>query len=268
MSGCFPAARARPPHVDGGRESRRVRRRLVRLRPPLEPPARSAARGTGHVHIGSIATTLQPGEAEVTAALRRARTTRDDLVRPERAAVDHGRADTVRARVEELVALADVVKCSEDDISWLYPGRGGVRGHGRWAGLGAALTVVTLGGAAWRGGRPPARRRPTRPDPSTSSTLSVPGTPFMAGLVSGCWTTGCSVGPAPGRGFAPPAWPRSPLRSAVPSRRAGSPCVAPAPTHPPGTRSRRKGRARRRRQAPESSDALPSPRGALIASST
>ena len=34
-----------------------------------------------------------------------------------------GGVDEVRARVEELVALSDVVKCSEDDIDWLYAGR-------------------------------------------------------------------------------------------------------------------------------------------------
>ncbi len=56
------------------------------------------------------------------------------------------------ARVEELVALADVVKCSEDDIAWLYAGQAASEVMARWAGLGAALVVVTLGGdgVTWR----------------------------------------------------------------------------------------------------------------------
>ena len=34
-----------------------------------------------------------------------------------------GSADEVRPRVEELVALSDVVKAREDDIDWLYAGQ-------------------------------------------------------------------------------------------------------------------------------------------------
>ena len=51
----------------------------------------------------------------------------------------------MRARVEGLVALSDVVKCSEDDIAWLYGSESPSAVMARWAALGSALTVVTLG---------------------------------------------------------------------------------------------------------------------------
>ena len=115
--------------------------------PPVQLPE-----GTTHVHIGSIGTTLTPGDAEVTAAcgtlLCAAGTVSyDPNVRP----TIMGSADAVRPRVEELVALSDVVKCSEDDIEWLYPGESPSQVMARWAALGAGLTVVTLGarGVTW-----------------------------------------------------------------------------------------------------------------------
>ena len=107
---------------------------------------------TRHVHTGSIATTLLPGAAEVTHALRRGRdlgtTSYDPNIRP----TIMGTPDQVRPRVEELVAVSDVVKCSEDDLAWLYPALSASEVMARWCTLGAALTVVTMGGAGvtWR----------------------------------------------------------------------------------------------------------------------
>jgi fructokinase len=57
-----------------------------------------------------------------------------------------GSPDDVRPQIEAFVALADVVKASDEDIAWLYPDRFVPDVLRHWALLGASLTVVTRGG--------------------------------------------------------------------------------------------------------------------------
>ncbi len=153
--------------------------------PPVELPP-----GTGHLHTGSIATTLQPGETEVTAAVHRARQHGTVSYDPNMRPTIMGDVAGVLPRVEELVALSDLVKCSEDDIAWLYPGDDASTVMAHWAGLGASLTVVTLGGEGvlWRAasgeeGSAPARIK------DVVDTVGA-GDSFMAGLVSGLLDAG------------------------------------------------------------------------------
>ena len=73
--------------------------------------------GTGHVHTGSIGTVLQPGAQSVTDGPVRGPRARHGVLRPQHPPQDHGRARAVRARVEELVRLSDVVKASGDDLA-------------------------------------------------------------------------------------------------------------------------------------------------------
>ncbi|HYN66382.1 MAG TPA: carbohydrate kinase [Ornithinibacter sp.] len=148
--------------------------------PPVQLPE-----GTGHLHIGSIGTTLRPGDEEVTAAVHLARAAGTISYDPNMRPTIMGSPDAVRGRVEELVALSDVVKCSEDDIEWLYPGSSPSEVMGRWAGLGAALTVVTLGprGVTWRAATGEEDSEPAQ-DIAVVDTVGA-GDSFMAGLVSG-----------------------------------------------------------------------------------
>ncbi len=154
--------------------------------PKVELPA-----GTAHVHTGSIATTLRPGEVEVTAALVRARpgatTSYDPNVRP----TIMGAADVVRAHVEELVAFSDVVKASDEDIAFLYPGRSASEVMSRWAQLGPGLVLVTLGnhGVTYRvSGTGEEGHQPARAD-IVVDTVGA-GDSFMAGLISGLLDSG------------------------------------------------------------------------------
>lgn len=97
------------------------------------------------VHVGSVATMLEPGDAQVLALVRAARPraliTYDPNIRP--SLVDD--PTRVRARVDDLLALADVVKASDEDLHWLAPGRDAVEIAREWVARGPALVVVTLG---------------------------------------------------------------------------------------------------------------------------
>ncbi|MER6119182.1 carbohydrate kinase [Streptomyces sp. NPDC001743] len=99
-----------------------------------------------HVHTGSIATVSEPGATTVVAALESLRAAAtvsyDPNVRPELMG-DHGAA--VR-RAELCVALSDVVKASDEDLEWLYPGEDPVRAAERWLAAGPAVVLVTRGG--------------------------------------------------------------------------------------------------------------------------
>ncbi|WP_449385837.1 carbohydrate kinase family protein [Cellulomonas soli] len=100
----------------------------------------------GLVHTGSIAAVLRPGADQVAAWLHEAKATAtvtyDPNVRPS-LMTDH--ADAL-ARAEGLVALADVVKVSDEDLAWLYPGVEPAAAAARWLTRGPALVVVTAGG--------------------------------------------------------------------------------------------------------------------------
>ncbi len=192
--------------------------------PPVQLPE-----GTTHVHTGSIATTLEPGEAEVTDALRRARpaatVSYDPNVRP----TIMGAPDAVRARVEELVGLSDVVKCSEDDLEWLYPGDTPSAVMARWLDLGACLTVVTLGGqgVTWRTAAGEEATEGARVK-DVVDTVGA-GDSFMAGIVSGLLDLGLLGGAdardrlrAAGLDEVNPAIDRALATSGVTVRRAGA----------------------------------------------
>ncbi|MBD7956761.1 carbohydrate kinase [Microbacterium sp. Sa4CUA7] len=107
---------------------------------PWEAPAAPV------VHTGSIASILRPGADAVEAALRAVRAdavvTFDPNVRPS-LVTD---ADDARARVARLVALADVVKVSGEDLDWLHPGRDHRDIAREWLAAGPSLVVVTEGG--------------------------------------------------------------------------------------------------------------------------
>lgn len=192
--------------------------------PPVQLPP-----GTAHLHTGSIATTLRPGEAEVTAAVHRARETGTVSYDPNVRPTIMGGVGEVRPRVEELVGLSDVVKCSEDDIEWLYPGESFSAVMARWTGLGAAFTVVTLGGSGvtWRTASGEEGSAEARVK-DVVDTVGA-GDSFMAGLVSGLLDAGLlGGGDARGRLRAAtlddvaPAIERALATSGVTVRRAGA----------------------------------------------
>jgi len=111
------------------------------LRPLSRPPA-----GVRHVHLGSIGAVTAPGDFAVralAAELRAGATVSyDPNIRP---ALLGPRQEAV-AQVEACVALSDLVKASDEDLSWLYPGEPPESVAERWRALGPGAVFVTFGG--------------------------------------------------------------------------------------------------------------------------
>lgn len=97
------------------------------------------------LHTGSIATFLDPGAKAVKALLEQAHKhcaiTYDPNIRPSLLG-SHAEA---KATFEELVYLTDVVKLSDEDAYWLYPGKTLDETAAHILRLGTGLAVITKG---------------------------------------------------------------------------------------------------------------------------
>jgi fructokinase len=99
------------------------------------------------VHAGSLALTMPPGADVLQRLLAEARPAMTVSYDPNCRPLLMGSPDTVRDRIEGLVALADVVKASADDLAWLLPGRPPEQVAESWLATGPSLVVITLGPA-------------------------------------------------------------------------------------------------------------------------
>ncbi|MEV6794060.1 carbohydrate kinase [Streptomyces sp. NPDC051320] len=136
-----------------------------------------------HVHTGSIATALAPGADQVFNSLHALRTSATVSYDPNPRPALLRSAERERDRVEQIVALSDVVKASEEDLAWLRPGEDPDKTAAHWARNGPALVVLTLGAngarAWWRHGC-----RDIPPIPVQVMDTVGAGDAFMAALTS------------------------------------------------------------------------------------
>lgn len=99
------------------------------------------------VHTGSIAAFLPPGGDAVLDLVRRHHDTATISYDPNARPQLMGEPSAARARVETLVALAHVVKVSDEDLAWLAPGQDPAEVAADWLARGPAVVVVTRGPA-------------------------------------------------------------------------------------------------------------------------
>jgi fructokinase len=99
-----------------------------------------------HVHVGSIATALEPGATQVSRIVSQSRQQATVSFDPNLRPAILGSPDPHRPGVEALVGLSDVVKASDEDLAWMYAGTPVDEVLHRFAALGPALVVCTLGG--------------------------------------------------------------------------------------------------------------------------
>ncbi len=150
-----------------------------------------------HVHTGSIGATLEPGGAKVVDLVRRARGTATVSYDPNVRPTLMGSPEEVLGRVEDLVSLSDVVKASDEDLEWLYPGVPVEATLRRWVGLGPSLVVCTRGALGAYAVLRSSRDLLVVPHRSVTVADTVgAGDSFMAGLVSGLTDAGLLGGAA------------------------------------------------------------------------
>jgi fructokinase len=143
------------------------------------------------LHTGSLATALSPGASAVRLLLERERErgrvtlSYDPNVRPALL----GDAPGARPEIEELVALADVVKVSDEDLAWLYPGESAEDVARRWLSRGPALVVVTRGEKGVYAVSPRLEIGRDAATVQVADTVGA-GDAFTAGLLDGLATAG------------------------------------------------------------------------------
>ncbi|MBT2514918.1 carbohydrate kinase [Arthrobacter sp. ISL-30] len=153
--------------------------------------------GATLLHTGSIATMLQPGAAAVLAAVEYAHPATtisfDPNCKPSIIS-DRGYA---RAQAERFVALADVVKASDEDLEWLYPETDPLESARRWFHLGGdggpAVVVVTRGATGPWGITAAGETQAPAPRVQVADTVGA-GDSFMAALLSGLVDRGLAGG--------------------------------------------------------------------------
>ncbi|MDI3193874.1 PfkB family carbohydrate kinase [Pseudarthrobacter sp. AL07] len=144
--------------------------------------------GTTLLHTGSIATMLAPGAAAVLAAVEYAHPAATISFDPNCRPSIITDVDYARQQAEKFVTLSDVVKASDEDLEWLYPGVGVLESARRWLSLGGsegpALVVVTRGAAGPWGITAAGEAAIDAPRVEVADTVGA-GDSFMAALLSG-----------------------------------------------------------------------------------
>lgn len=144
--------------------------------------------GTTLLHTGSIATMLAPGAAEVLSAVERAHPSATISFDPNCRPSIVADVDYARRQAEKFVSLADIVKASDEDLQWLYPGEDILESARRWLSLGGAegpaIVVVTRGAANPWGITAAGEAEAVTPAVDVADTVGA-GDSFMAALLSG-----------------------------------------------------------------------------------
>jgi fructokinase len=159
----------------------------------------------GILHVGSISSWTPPGTDAIARLVARLDEDGGTLIsvdpnlRPMLADGPVGTslgnsAAAVRERLDRLVARADVVKVSAEDLAWLEPGTTDLdEAAAAWAGRGPELVLLTDGGAPLRVARPGRPVRHVPPPRVTVADTVGAGDSLAAGLLSGLLSAGVTT---------------------------------------------------------------------------
>ena len=153
--------------------------------------------GSRALHVGSISSWTAPGCEPIAALAERLRAggqalvSVDPNIRPVLAEGFGNTAADVRRRLDRLVATADVVKVSAEDLGWLEPATTDLDDAARrWAERGPAVVLLTDGGAPLRIARPGGRLAHLAPPAVEVVDTVGAGDSLAAGFLSGLLRSG------------------------------------------------------------------------------
>ena len=142
------------------------------------------------IEAGSISAIIEPGASAVLDALTRGRKHALVCFDPNARPSIMGEPAAALASLERFIALADVVKVSDEDIDWLTGGAPIDEVVDRWLGMGVSLVVVTRGKhgseVATASG---VRFTKTPGDVEVVDTVGA-GDSFMGGMIDAMWGMG------------------------------------------------------------------------------
>lgn len=138
------------------------------------------------VHTGSIAAVRKPGAAAVYALVTSRSTATTITYDPNVCPALMGDPVDARRSIEKLVALADVVKVSDEDLAWLVPDADPVEVARDWVALGPAIVIVPLGGARAVAVTAAREMRVAAPRRHVVETVGA-GDSFRGELIGGLW---------------------------------------------------------------------------------
>ena len=159
--------------------------------PPIKVPPTAQI-----LEAGSISAIIEPGASAVLDALARGREHALVCFDPNARPSIMGEPEAALASIERFIALADVVKVSDEDIEWLTGGAPIDEVVDRWLGMGPSLVVVTRGkhgsdvvtASGLRFTKTPA-------DIPVVDTVGA-GDSFMGGIIDAMWGMGLRGGEA------------------------------------------------------------------------
>ncbi|MET3934644.1 carbohydrate kinase [Arthrobacter sp. OAP107] len=146
--------------------------------------ALAAVENSLHVHTGSIATVLPPGNKSVRGLIEAARPHATISFDPNCRPGISPDAAAAREQAEDFVAASDIVKASDEDLLWLYPDRSLEESMAAWLEFGPSLVVLTCGAHGPVILTRQGRVQTTGESITVADTVGA-GDSFMAGLISG-----------------------------------------------------------------------------------
>ena len=153
--------------------------------PPIKVPPTAQI-----LEAGSISAIIEPGASAVLDALARGREHALVCFDPNARPSIMGEPEAALASIERFIALADVVKVSDEDIEWLTGGAPIDEVVDRWLGMGPSLVVVTRGKHGSEVATVSGLRFTKTPaDVPVVDTVGA-GDSFMGGIIDAMWGMG------------------------------------------------------------------------------